>query len=164
MGIIESAIGGTQIADVDIFVPGIPGTQGSKSFKGMFRSKKTGRMVPILMESAGDKLASWRQDIREGLTAGDGNPVARLEGRPVLAVLHFTLTRPKSTPKTRTPLAVKKPDLDKLQRAVFDAMKSAGVYNDDSQIVACYSGKRLAEPGETTGCLIRLFALDDVHA
>ncbi len=162
MSLIENAIRvpASTHYELDVFIPGIPATQGSKSFKGMFKSKKTGRPVPILAESAGAKLSNWREDIRCGLLVA-GKPMVDLGRRPVVAFVQFTLPRPKSTPKA-TPAAIKKPDLDKLIRAVFDAMKSAGVYQDDSQVVALFTSKRLAESihNDPTGCSIRLMCLD----
>jgi hypothetical protein len=51
---------------------------------------------------------------------------------------------------------VKRPDLDKLVRAVFDAIGSAGVWADDSQVVTVHAHKRLAKLGETTGVMIHI--------
>ena len=79
-----------------------------------------------------------------------GEPVARFDGA-VSCSLAFVLPRPKSTPKRKTPPAVKKPDVDKLTRAAFDAITSSGVIQDDSLIVSVHAMKRLAEIGETPG-------------
>lgn len=144
--------------DVSVFVSGTPASKGSKSYKGMFRSKKTGRKVPILVESAGDKLADWRDDVRCALAPG-GQPIKALGDAPIIASLHFVLYRPKSTSKKKTPAAIKKPDIDKLERAILDAAKSAGIYRDDSQVVGGIKSKRIAEIGETTGCLIQFAAV-----
>ena len=54
--------------------------------------------------------------------------------------------------------ATKKPDLDKLTRAVGDAVKSAGVIGDDSCIIRSSQTKRLAEIGEAPGLKLRLEA------
>jgi crossover junction endodeoxyribonuclease RusA len=91
-----------------------------------------------------------------------GKPLKDFGRAPLCALLNFVLTRPKSAPKKSTPAAIRNPDLDKLQRAVFDAIKSAGVYQDDSQVVAVFAVKRIAElDNDPTGCLIRLIALRD---
>ena len=71
----------------------------------------------------------------------------------------FVLPRPKATPKTRrTPYAVKKPDLDKIVRAVCDAFTNI-IYHDDSQIVHLDARKRIAEISEPTGVHISIATL-----
>jgi crossover junction endodeoxyribonuclease RusA len=77
---------------------------------------------------------------------------------PVYVRLEFVLPRPVSTPKRRTPPAVKRPDVDKLARAVLDALTSAGALADDSQVVDLHPIKRLAELDETPGCRITVAA------
>lgn len=49
----------------------------------------------------------------------------------------FTFDRPKAAPKSRPcwPTTRSSGDIDKLQRAVFDALTDAGVWRDDSQVV-----------------------------
>ena len=78
---------------------------------------------------------------------------------PVSVKLEFVMRRPKSAPKRTTPPATKKPDLDKLTRAVFDAITSAGVWDDDSQVVDAHISKRIANLDEVSGCWIELTKL-----
>ncbi|MCO1575007.1 RusA family crossover junction endodeoxyribonuclease [Crossiella sp. SN42] len=137
---------------VVLFVAGLPAPQGSKRYLGHRRPVE---------DSAG--LPSWRADVREALakawrtTAFDGREVARAPLQCAVQVgLEFVLRRPASTPKRRTPPAVRRPDLDKLARAVLDAITSAGVWADDAQVIQLHASKRLAEPGEHTGCHIRI--------
>lgn len=73
----------------------------------------------------------------------------------VMVDVTFVLKRPKATPKTKTPPAVKKPDVDKLARAVLDAITGI-VYNDDSQVVELHARKRLAYLDETPGAIIKI--------
>ena len=127
-----------------VFVPGKPAPQGSKRHVGR----------GILIESS-KAVKPWRQDIREALIDEAGQPQRRFDGA-VHVTLDFVLPRPLATPKRRTPEATKKPDLDKLERAVLDAISSAGVWPDDSYVVRMSSSKRLAELDETPGCLIRI--------
>lgn len=124
---------------LSVFIPGHPAPQGSKRHVG------GGRMV-----ESSKNVKPWRSDIRGHLIDGDSQPKARFDG-PVHIELEFIMPRPVSTPKRFTPPAVKKPDLDKLQRAVFDAIGSAGVWRDDSQVVSVQATKRLAGIGETPG-------------
>jgi hypothetical protein len=74
--------------------------------------------------------------------------------------LSFVMPRPVATPKRRTPPAVKKPDLDKCIRAVFDAL--TGVVLADGSLVVDVHGarKRLADIGEEPGVVI--VVTDDV--
>jgi crossover junction endodeoxyribonuclease RusA len=137
---------------IEVFVAGIPAAQGSKRFIGI----KGGRGVLIESSKA---VKPWRESIRSSLVAADGRPVERIEGA-VVSTLEFILPRPKSTPKKREPFAVKKPDLDKLERAVNDAVKSAGCIVDDSYIVRTVKTKRLARIGEVPGLWIRLTAAE----
>jgi crossover junction endodeoxyribonuclease RusA len=129
---------------LDVFVPGRPAPQGSKRFLG----NRGGKGITVESSKA---VAPWRADIREHVAARRSEPP--LAG--ALAVrLEFVLPRPVSTPKRRTPAAVKRPDLDKLVRAVLDALGSAGLWVDDSQVVDLATSKRLAEVGEASGCRI----------
>ena len=137
------------IDPIDIFIAGHPAPQGSKRYVGR----------GIMIESS-KKVKPWREDIRSALNR-EGVPIARLSGATICK-LEFVLPRPKSTPKRTTPDATKKPDLDKLQRAVLDAATSAGVIDDDSQIVEINASKRLAEIGETAGLRLRLAQKEQV--
>lgn len=139
----------------EFFVPGVPAPQGSKSFKGMRGGKA------ILTESS-KAVKPWRARIAA---------VAKLHSAPlpgpVSVTLRFVMPRPKATPKTRpTPPAVKRPDVDKLTRAVLDGL-DGHAYDDDSQVTHLDVRKRIAEPGELTGVLIgyrpdRAYGLNDV--
>lgn len=55
--------------------------------------------------------------------------------------------------KGGTPPAIKKPDLEKLTRAIKDAMTGV-VYFDDSQVIEEHARKRLADVGELMGAHI----------
>lgn len=125
---------------LSVFVPGHPAPQGSKRHVG----------GGVMVESS-KKVKPWRSDVRSMLLDGEGNPRARFDDA-VHVHLEFIMPRPVSAPKRSTPPAIKKPDLDKLTRAVFDAIGSAGVWRDDSQVVGAIVAKRIAEIGETPGC------------
>ena len=118
-----------------IWIPGIPAPQGSKRHVGR----------GILIESS-KRVAPWRAVV--ALTVGEHT--THVINGPVSLILRFVMPRPKATPKRSTPPAVKKPDLDKLARAVLDAL-SGVAYRDDSQVVSLDASKRLAEPGELPG-------------
>lgn len=67
-----------------------------------------------------------------------------LEG-PVKLAVSFTLPRPKSAPKWRL-WPDKKPDLDKLVRAIGDALTQSGAISDDAQIVLLSADKQYGTP------------------
>jgi crossover junction endodeoxyribonuclease RusA len=71
----------------------------------------------------------------------------------VMVEAEFVLPRPKSTPKRRTPLATRRPDADKLLRAILDAITNV-VIADDALAVDLRATKRLAEIGESPGARI----------
>jgi crossover junction endodeoxyribonuclease RusA len=132
------------MSTLNVFVPGSPAPQGSKRYVGR----------GILVESS-KAVKPWRADIRAACIDVDGQPLVFFDG-PVSVRLEFVMKRPISAPKRSTPAAVKKPDIDKLARAVLDAIGSAGCWHDDSQVVRLSLVKRLAEIGETPGCRIRI--------
>ena len=51
------------------------------------------------------------------------------------------------------------PDLDKLVRAIGDAMKGAGVYTDDSRIVEWNVSKRWARAESDVGVIITVLEM-----
>jgi crossover junction endodeoxyribonuclease RusA len=127
-----------------VFVAGHPAPQGSKRHVGN----------GVMIESS-KQVKPWRSDVRSACLDLDGRPVVHFDGA-VCVRLDFVLKRPASTPKKRTPMASKRPDIDKLARAILDAIGSAGLWRDDSQVVKLSAVKRLAEIDEAPGCHIRI--------
>lgn len=127
-------------------VPGVPIAQGSKRFVG------NGRMV----ESA-NALKPWRAEVMAAaIEAADANAdwCAGTGRATYCAKLRFTFKRPKSHYRVTGALMPSapddpsvKPDLDKLIRAVFDALTQSGVIGDDSQIVKLLAVKTYGTPG-----------------
>lgn len=121
---------------VEFTVPGVATTQGSMR---AVTNRHTGRAVVI--HEKPQKLRSWRNDIQALYldTAKDRPP----HGGPVTVYLSFDLPRPKAhygtgrnseTLKPSAPLLhTSKPDLDKLVRAVLDALTGVA-WRDDSQV------------------------------
>ncbi len=123
---------------LSFFVPGKPVPQGSKRHVG------NGRMVEM-----GKDLKPWRESIRWAALERSHGPLM-YEG-PVSVRLQFVMPRPASAPKRKTTPGIKRPDVDKLIRSVLDALSSAGVWRDDSQVVEVYASKRIAELTESPG-------------
>lgn len=124
-----------------ITVRGLPATQGSKqAFK---RGKK------IVLVEMDKKLPAWRQAVIDAAKETHGPEWEPLDG--CLTVnLTVWLPRPASSKFKDEPAGP--PDLDKLQRAVGDALTQAGTIADDARITTWAAGKRWAigcEPGAT---------------
>lgn len=142
---------------LSVFVPGRPAPQGSKNGRPIYRGRGadrefTGKVAQVESSKA---VKPWREDIRAALLDDAGQPRHQFGAEDPLTVrLEFVMPRPASTPKRRTPPAIRKPDIDKLARACLDAITSAGVISDDARVVDLHATKRLAELDETPGCRI----------
>lgn len=97
---------------------------------------------PITTSSARG-LGPWRRLVAD--VAQRYAPKKPWEG-PVGIELHFGLPKPKSAPKTRRVWPDKRPDLDKLTRAVLDALTYV-VFSDDSQVIEIHATKDYGAPG-----------------
>lgn len=130
---------------VGFWAAGVPIPQGSKRIG---RNPATKR--PILLDDNDDKLKPWREVVAHAARQG-ARGVERFDC-PVSVGLTFYLPRPAShyrrdgslKPSAPAWPAVK-PDVDKLERAVFDAITAAGVWADDSRAVVVHKSKRYAE-------------------
>ena len=119
------------------------------------------------MHSANPHLKPWRQDLVDAAMKawGDRDPITG----PVEVVATFTFPRPAyhygtgrnlGTLKPSAPLAhTAKPDLDKLQRALGDALTLAGVLRDDSLICSWAVSKIY---GDHPGAHISLVLLNPI--
>jgi crossover junction endodeoxyribonuclease RusA len=122
-------------------VYGVPIPQGSlKAFM------PKGRRFPVVT-SDNLRTKPWKHEVTEAARAEferyeTYSAAPRVEG-PVAVDIEFYLPRPKTAPK-RIRYPGKKPDLDKLVRAVLDALTNAGVWQDDSQVVAVIATKSFA--------------------
>lgn len=93
----------------------------------------------------GKGLEQWRNDVSAAAYAAR-NGAAPLDG-PVAVRMWFRMPRPKSAPK-RAYWAAKRPDIDKLVRAVLDSLTVAGVIDDDARVVSLAAYKLLADPDD----------------
>lgn len=148
-----------------IRVNGVPAPQGSKRHVGGGRMVESSRVV-----------GPWREAVRA--EAQRANTVTGFDGRPSSAPLYaplsvtivFVLPRPlshwggthhdagyikPSAPK----YPAKRPDLDKLCRAVLDGLVAGGVMADDSQVCSINSAKVYASNGEAPGAIIEVEAM-----
>jgi crossover junction endodeoxyribonuclease RusA len=113
-----------------VTVYGKPVTQGSKV-----------RTRWSMRDDNAERLRPWREAVKQAaLDAVAGRD--RLDG-PVSVAVVFSFDPPKSAPKCRRvwPTTRSSGDVDKLVRAVFDALTDAGVWRDDSQVVRLTASK-----------------------
>lgn len=127
---------------VTFVVPGVPQTKGSWTVQ----PKRGGgvRLAPGQTAAARDRYEGWVQDVQVFARQAMGmrDPMAG----PVQAEIAFVLPRPKTVTR-RWPTARSGGDLDKLERAVYDAVTGI-VLADDSIVVAHSNLKRYAESTE----------------
>jgi Holliday junction resolvase RusA-like endonuclease len=118
---------------LSFFVQGHPQTQG-----GMreVTTKNGGR---ALITTGSVDLKPWRKKISD--TARLAANLAHWETLvdcPVAVTLRFFIPMPKSRPAQarhdRIAYAIKKHDIDKMQRAVLDSLTTAEIYKDDGQV------------------------------
>jgi Holliday junction resolvase RusA-like endonuclease len=140
-----------------IKVSGEPATKGSsQAFAARSKQGYTGKVGYRPVNKP--KLVAWTEAVRSEasrelarvLPAWADDPAA-----PIVVRVIFWLPRPKnhygtgrnsgqllpSAPRYHTG----KPDVDKLARAVLDALRAAGVYRDDSQVAQLHCSKHYAD-------------------
>lgn len=128
-------------------VYGTPTPQGSK--RGFVIPGKPGRAArAVVVDDNKKPLRTWRQDVKEStLAAMSRGGEFPMEG-PIRVAVVFYLPLPKSLTKKKVALGpFRKPDLDKLTRSTFDALRAAGVYSDDAQVVDVHAVKAFGHPG-----------------
>lgn len=138
----------------EFYVRGLPAPQGSK--RGFVRGARA-----VLVESSA-KVRPWREAVVAAAVAAlEAGVTSYPRGVPLMVSLRFHVPRPKShygTGRNATRLKptapafpTTMPDLDKLVRSTLDALTTAGMYRDDSQVTKAQVAKRyVAEPGELT--------------
>jgi crossover junction endodeoxyribonuclease RusA len=114
---------------IKMLIYGVPIAQGS--MKGFLPK---GWTRPIITSDS-KKTKPWKQEIAgAAASAMTKRKLDQVSDGPVLVELAFYFDRPKSLKKTILH-KVTKPDVDKLARAVLDAL-TGPVFKDDSQVVS----------------------------
>ena len=129
-----------------IEVAGIPAPQGSKRHVG------NGRMV-----ESSRAVGPWREAVRaetQRACGQLGHAALPAPGQPIAVSIAFYLPRPKSAPKS-VRLPAKRPDLDKLTRAVLDGLTAGGALADDGQVTSLKAHKMFAGD-RGPGCTIEI--------
>lgn len=122
-----------------VYVNGTPKPQGSvRAFAAKGRA--------YVAANHSDAFVVWRNAIVEKAErVWEGEPLDA-----ATAEITFFMPMPKSTPKYLRGFRphTKRPDLDKLLRAVLDALVAAGVLSDDSVVHQIHATKMYAAPGD----------------
>jgi crossover junction endodeoxyribonuclease RusA len=125
-----------------ITVAGIPAPQGSKRHVG------GGRMIEMSRA-----VGPWREAVRAETQRAEAGLGPRTW--PVMVQIVFRLPRPKSTPAS-VKWPARRPDVDKLARAVLDGLVAGGAIADDSLVVYLSAKKTFASETRGPGCDIQI--------
>lgn len=144
-------------------VSGTPSTQGSKT-GFVVKGKATGKYRAVIVDKNPKALKPWREAVRSDAVAAAGEGWVPIGG-PVRLALLFAMPKPVK-PQHRWPIGANSGDVDKLARAVLDALTDAGVWADDARVVDLrvvkdYPGEAVAQT--TPGVLVRVWRADQVE-
>lgn len=135
-----------------LFIPGTPIPQGSS------RAFMAGGRPIITADNT--RTRPWRADIHAAVRDRIGDDIVYPTG-PVGLRFIFIMPRRKAEPNRITPPHTRKPDIDKLQRSVMDAITGL-IFTDDSQCVDIAARKRTAEIGEQPGMHMLWFSVPEI--
>lgn len=91
-------------------------------------------------------LKPWRKTVAQEATKHFQQP---LEGDTTV-LIEYVMPRPKAWGKKRQDPMIQRPDMDKLTRAIYDALTDVA-FKDDSQVTAGAEYKRRAQHDEQPG-------------
>lgn len=131
---------------------GVPVQQGSKSVT------KDGRMF----DQNGKQLRPWRRTVKKAAQEAWRDQGRSPIGGPVQATVTFVFPVVPSNPDRHW--HPETPDIDKLERALYDGLKDGGLLIDDRIIVKHLVTKRYAEHGEPSGVSVSIDSLADHEA
>lgn len=144
---------------VAVTVHGRPAPKGSKDAVG-YRRGKNGQMVTVMKESS-PHLEAWMQAVELIVRQALARRRARKACGPVYVHCVFTMPKPKSAPKRRRTYPATFPDIDKLERATYDAITKALAWDDDGRVIENHSVK--AYPREHPDALDRMGAVIRIY-
>ena len=113
-----------------------------------------------VVTTANPKMHHWRDIITWSAREAMSEQSFFASSGAVEVRADFRLQRPASVSRKRRPHPDVKPDLDKLTRALLDAL-SAAVFRDDAQVTLLAVSKRYAESNEQPGVHVVVLALQE---
>jgi crossover junction endodeoxyribonuclease RusA len=126
--------------EFSIFIVGEPAPQGSKRHVG------NGVMI-----EASKKVKPWRKAVADQIAKAFAIQGETFFEDAVEIEQIFILQKPTTVKRL---LPIVPPDLDKLERGLFDALTLAKIWQDDSLVVISHSRKVYAKKGEPTGVFL----------
>jgi Holliday junction resolvase RusA-like endonuclease len=162
--------------DIEFRVLGSAASAGSKDVGVVYRAGPGGSKIPVtdangrvrtfVKDQSGQAGRDWRSAVAvAGSNARDGNEL--LDGPLLIEATIIRQRGPGHYGRGRNssrilpsapPYPAVMPDLDKLTRAVFDAL-TGSTWRDDSRVVKMDIEKVYAEPGEPEGAEVRIWVL-----
>jgi Holliday junction resolvase RusA-like endonuclease len=122
----------------------------------------------FLRDSNAKRLHPWRDHVAREVQAARGGTTY---SGPVRVDLLFMMPRPKDHYRTGKyadqlkPGApfyhTVKPDIDKLERAILDALTMGGAYTDDARVAMVTKSKLYANHGTPTGVSITIRSIEN---
>lgn len=140
---------------VSFFINGLPTPKGSLT------RMPNGAMVPAGTRASRDRMNAWRDDVRSASL--DAMGTTDVWNGPVRLLADFLMPYPTSSIRKYQFGWVghtKKPDIDKLCRALLDPMKGI-IWRDDSQVCFAWVNKSYAWDGRIGARVIVDFLDDD---
>lgn len=131
-------------------VIGVPEPQGNKT--GFVRGGKV-VMVEGKTDDARKRFKSWRDGVAAEAKAYQVTHRLALIDEPVELGIVFRMPRPRSAPKRRI-WPDTRPDIDKLERAVLDALTGTLLVNDSRVVVV--TKRKIYAVDEPPGCVITI--------
>lgn len=151
---------------VSFWAAGVPIPQGSKRIGRNPRTKR-----PILLDDNDAVLKPWRELVAHYARRAMVASRAEVLDGPCRVDLTFYMPRPAGHYKQGGELRASapawpavKPDIDKLERAIFDAITAAGVWVDDSRAVVVQKSKQYAALPHQAGVAVLVTPLWGVTA
>ena len=120
------------------FIAGLPAPQGSKN--AYLRGKK------VVLVEASKKIEPWRKAVAEAAKKRLQETGEIYFDEGVEVWVRFILPRP---PSNKSLYPIVPPDLDKLERGIYDAITIAGIWKDDSLVVRSHATKIWSADGLT---------------
>lgn len=141
---------------VSLFIAGTPVQQGSK---GASTFMADGKPKAKLFDTNGKELRPWRRAVRDAARAA-WRDLGRIPiGEPVQAEVVFVFPAFPSSPDRHWHPEM--PDIDKLERALYDGLVDGDLLADDRYVVKHLVSKRYAEWGEAAGAHVSIDSLAD---
>jgi crossover junction endodeoxyribonuclease RusA len=119
--------------DLEFTVFGIPAPKGSK--RGFVVGSRA-----VVVDDNKPALRDWTRSVND-------------------VVIDFFLPKPASAPKRRRTWPMRKPDLDKLTRAMLDPLVKVRLIADDARIVELRVSKDYASGGDRPRAEVRVWTL-----